>query len=454
MSRYFHSAPFPHFVLRGSLLGASLLMATPLAAMDLLESYQLALENEPNYQAARAAADASREALPQARSQLMPSVQATGSVGMASTERTSPSSLGQEVTNSFDYMSSSYGVNLRQPLFRMQNWAIYKQAKEQVAGAEATLEKETQNLGDRVASAYFNALYAEDGLVAVLAQKDAYQAQLRAATRQFEQGQGTRTDIDEAQARYDMTVAQEIEERQNVDYTRQQIEQLTNHPLNHLSRLNPARIDITPIEPTRVEDWIGKAEQHNPEIQALKHTLASAQQEVAKAAAGHYPTLDIYAQYSRSSSDANYTINQRYETSQVGVQMAMPIFNGGYVDSRVRQAVATVQQTEQQLEAAHVNMQLNVRKQFQAIVQGVAKIKAMEKARHSAEQSLISNQKGYDAGIRSSLDVLNAVMEKAKVETDLHRSRYEYSLARLRIRSLTGELDQEVISTMNKWFSS
>ena len=435
-------------------LATGLILARPVAAMDLLESYQLALQNEPNFQAARAAADASRESLPQARSQLLPSVQATGSVGMASTERTSPSLTGQELTNSFDYMSSSYGASLRQPLFRMQNWALFKQAREQVAGAEATLQKESQNLGDRVASAYFNGLYAEDSLTSILAQKEAYQIQLKAATRQFEVGQGTRTDIDEAQARYDLSTAQEIEERQNVDFTRNQIERLTNQTIDHLSRLNPARMDLSPVQPNRLDDWINKAEQTNPELKALKHGLASARQEVAKQAAGHYPTLDIYAQYSRSSSDANFTINQRFETTQVGVQMALPLFNGGYVDSRIRQALATVQQAEQQLEAAHVNLQMNVRKQFQLIVEGVAKIRAMEKAAYSADQSLISNRKGYEAGILSSIEVLNAVMEKARVENDLARTRYEYALARLRLRSLTGDLDQEVIATMNRWFDS
>ncbi|MBM3203460.1 TolC family outer membrane protein [Candidatus Woesearchaeota archaeon] len=438
----------------GICLSAGLFLAQPLAAMDLLESYQLALQSEPNFLAARAAADATREAVPQARSQLLPSVQATGSVGMASTERTSPSLSGQEVTNSFDYMSSSYGVNLRQPLFRMQNWALLRQAKEQVAGADATLQKETQNLGDRVASAYFNGLYATDSLASVLAQKEAYQNQLNAATRQFELGQGTRTDIDEAQARYDLSTAQEIEERQNVDYTRHQIERLTNQAVDHLSRLNPARMDLKSLEPAKLEDWISRAEASNPEIKALKHGLASARQEVNKAAAGHYPTLDIYAQYSHSSSDANFTINQQFDTTQVGVQMALPIFNGGYVDSRIRQALATVQQAEQQLEAAHVTLQLNVRRQFQSIVEGVAKIRAMEKALYSAEQSLVSNRKGYEAGIRSSIEVLNAVMEKAKVENDLARTRYEYALARLRLRSLTGELDQDVIAAMNTWFGT
>lgn len=435
------------------LLSAGLFSVEPLSAMDLLESYQLALQNEPNFQAARAAADATREAIPQARSQLLPSLQATGQVGMASTERTSLSNTGRDITSSFDYMSNNYGVNLRQPLFRMQSWATFKQAKEQVAGAEATLQKETQNLGDRVATAYFNGLYAEDGLASILAQKEAYEAQLHAANRQFELGQGTRTDIDEAHARYDLAAAQEIEERQNVEYTRLQIEQLINRTIDHLSRLNPQRMDLSPVHPTKAEDWISKAQESNPELQAIKHGLASAQQEVAKAVAGHYPTLDIYAQYSHSSSDNNFTINQQYSTSQVGVQMAMPLFNGGYVDSKVRQALAQVQQAEQQLEAANVALQMNVRKQFQSIVEGVAKIKAMEIALHSADQSLTSNKKGYQAGIRTSLDVLNAVMAKAKVENDLARTRYEYSMARLRLRSLMGELDQAVMAEMNKWFA-
>jgi protease secretion system outer membrane protein len=436
------------------------LAASPAAfALDLLESYQLALQNEPAYQAARAAADATREVLPQARAQLLPSIQGSASISQATTTRTVEGQrsllnpTGQDITNDFNYLSTNYALTLRQPLFRMQSWATYQQAKEQVAGAEATLQQETQSLGDRVASAYFNALFAEDHLASILAQKEAYQGQLNAARRNFDAGLGTRTDIDEAQARYDFVVAQEIEGRQNVDFTRQQIEKLINQPVDGLAKLDSARLDLNPIQPSRLEEWIAKAEKTNPELIALQHGLEAARQEVAKSTAGHYPTVDAFAQVSKANSDTNVTINQKYDTAQVGVQVVVPIFSGGYVNSRVRQAVAATQQAEQELEAARLTLQLNVRKQFQYIVEGVAKIRALENARHSAEQSLLSNQKGFRAGIRASVDVLNAIMQQAMVENDLAQARYEYSLARLRLMSLVGELDFNVISAMNQWLA-
>jgi TolC family type I secretion outer membrane protein len=423
-------------------------------ALDLLQSYQLALQNEPNYQAALAETLASREAIPQARSQLLPIIQGSGTVSTATTERTSPNFLGRETTSKFDYISKNYSLTLRQPLFRMQNWAAYRQAKEQVAGAEASLQHELQTLGDKVATAYFNALLAKDHLASVLAQKEAYQGQLNAATRNFDAGFGTRTDMTEAQARYDFATAQELQAKQDIEYTRQQLEVLINQRLTEdLAKLSPERMELNPIQPPQLEKWINKAEENSPQLNSLKHQLESVREEVSKAWAGHYPTIDAFAQVSKADSDTNVTINQKYDTAQVGVQMVVPIFSGGYVNSRVRQAVATVQQAEKQVEARRLALQLDVRKQFQNIVEGAAKIRALENAFRSAELSLLSNQKGFQAGIRASIDVLNAIMQKAMVENDLAQARYEYSLARIRLMSLVGDLDLNLITTVNQWLT-
>src|SRR5271169_6400456 len=184
-------------------------------ALDLLKSYQLALVQDANYRASRAETAASRELLPQARAQLMPNLSSDLMRGKNETASELPGPSGQSVSSFDRYISSSYSLTLRQPLFRKFNFAQYKQAQSQVASAEATLDKSLQDLLVRLCGAYFDALKAQDDLAAVLSAKQAFEAQLASAKHAFTAGQGTRTDIDDAQARYDMALAQELEANQN-----------------------------------------------------------------------------------------------------------------------------------------------------------------------------------------------------------------------------------------------
>lgn len=420
-------------------------------AIDLLELYQLALASEPTYLAARAEASASREALPQARSQLLPNLQAAGSKSRADTKRTSQDRFGQDVTEEFDYTSSTYSLTLRQPLFRPQSWAAYKQAEANMGGYQAKLDGEEQNLGIRVAGAYFDALMAEDFLAFVQAQKEAYQAQLNAATRAFKLGEGTRTDIDEAQARYDLTLAQELKAKQNVRFTKHQLEALVNLPVESLARLDPKRMDLGALQPSSLEAWMERAMDSNPQLRQLNAMLDAARQEVDKARGGHWPTVDVFMQYRKSDSDSETTINQRNDTTQLGLQVAVPLYAGGYTQSAVRQALASVERLQEQTEAARRALQLQVRKEYQSIVEGQENIRANEIAVHSADQAILSTRKGVEAGTRTPLDVLNALQQKATAARDLASAHYQYAMARIRLMSLTGSLDVESIGAVNRW---
>ncbi len=420
-------------------------------AIDLLELYQLALANEPTYRAARAEADASREALPQALSQLLPNLQGSGSRSKANTAQTTSGLAVQDVSRQFDYFSSNYSLTLRQPLFRPQSWAAYKQAEANVGGYLAKLDAEEQNLGNRVAGAYFDALMAEDFLAFVVAQKEAYLGQLNAAKRAFNFGEGTRTDIDDAQARYDLTLAQEFQAKQNNRYTKHQLETLVNIPVPSLAKLDPARMDLGPLQPARLEAWMDKTVDSNPQMRQLNALLEAARQEVVKARAGHFPTVDFFMQYRKADSDSETTINQRNATTQIGVQIAIPLYSGGYTQSTVRQALANVERLQEQTEAARRGLQLQVRKEFQSVAEGQENIRANEVAVHSADQAILSTRKGVEAGTRTPLDVLNALQQKATAARDLANARYQYAMARIRLMSLTGSLDTDSIKTVNRW---
>jgi outer membrane protein TolC len=212
-------------------------------------------------------------------------------------------------------------------------------------------------------------------------------------------------------------------------------------------------MELAPPQPARLEDWLARAEENYAGIKSLLAELEVARQEVKKAGAGHLPTVDLFVQKTVSDSDTESSINQYFDTSRVGVQVIIPLYSGGYVDSTQRQARANVEQVQQKLDASRRELGLKVRKQFQSVGEGVEKIKALGIAKRSAEQAIISTRKGVVAGTRTSLDVLNVLQKGATVERDLARARYEYALARIRLYSLTGGDDIEVISDINRWLA-
>lgn len=431
-------------------LAAALAAATlPASAIDLVQAYNAALEQDSTLRAARAGADARRERLPQARAQLLPNLSLSATRFRNRLESTTPGFLGQPVTSNLRYGSSNETLTLRQPVFRMYQLADYRQAQAQVDDANATLDHEVQNVAIRVSSAYFEALLTEEQLALILAQKTSYTTQLDSARKRFAAGSGIRTDIDEAQAALDMNVAQELEARQNVDFTRRQLQTLINQPVDGLASIDPQKLKLIPPDPNRVEDWTARAEQNSPEIQALNAQLEAARQEVEKSRAGHFPTLDAVAQWSRSDSDNVTSVNTRYNNKSIGVQLSVPIFSGGYVSSQVRQALADQQRVQEQLEATRRDLGVRVHREFRGITEGILRVRALEQAVRSAEQVAISNRRSFEAGSRTLVDTLNAEQQKVSALRDLAQARYVYLLSRVRLLALAGGPKTEAIDEVN-----
>ncbi len=422
-------------------------------AVDLLQSYQAALGQDATYAASRAAASASREGLDQAWAQLLPNISATGSRHKNDLVSTRPDLFGNLSSSQVDYNSSQYSLTLRQPLYRKYQFALYEQAKAQVQGADASQDKDLQDLGVRVAGAYFNALLAQDQRALILSQKAAYAAQLDAAKRSFQVGLGTRTDIDEAQSKFDMALAQELEAKQNTETTRRELQAIINQPVNSLSTLDAVRLELLPPNPASVAEWVTRAEETSPELRNLRAQKEAAGQEVEKARAGHHPTVDLIAQRDRSQSANATTVNALYLTTQLGVQVSIPIFSGGQVSSSIRQALANLDKVEQQYEAARRNIGVQVQKEFQGVDGGILKVRALEQASRSAEQAVYSTQKGLQAGTRTQLDVLNAQQQRVNALRDLAQARYLYLMSRIRLMGLIGSLGVEEVAAINRYLS-
>lgn len=429
------------------------LACTAASSMNLLEVYQTALEQDANIRASRANLDVGRERLPQARSQLLPSVQANVGRSYNDLNTTSPNILGQQSTTNSTYFSFGNTVSLRQPLFSLQRYFQYEQAKDQVADAEATHQRDLQELTVRVGGAYMEALLTEDQLKLVLAQKLQYTTLVDAATKALAAGTGTRTDIDDAQARLDMALASELEARQNMAYTRRQLEILVNQPVGTLSALNLRGLASLPTDLAPLESWIEQAQANSPEILSLMSRAAAADKEISKAKAGHAPQMEGVLQWSDSGNENVTRLNSRFVNKSMGVQLVVPLFQGGYVSSQVRQAVADKTRLEEALEATRRDLNLRVHKEHRGVTEGVLKVRALEQAVRSAEQLVNSTTKSRQAGVRTTLDVLNAEQQLAQASRDLVQARYVYLMSHLRLSALVGKPPLESITEVAQAFA-
>ena len=433
-------------VLLGSL---NMTVCAQTSTMDLRQVYQAALEQDSSIRASRASADAGRERLPQARAGLLPQVSASAGRNNNNLNSTSPNLLGNPVTTNDKYFSDSRTVQLRQPLMNLQRWLQFEQAKSVVDEAEANLDRDLQNLVVRVAGAYFEALMSDEQLELVLAQKKTYTALVDAAKKALAAGSGTRTDIDDAQARLDMALAQELEARQNQDLTRRQLQMLINQPVSGLAKLNVMAMKLMGPDPSNLNDWTFKAEKNSPELKAMKARLDAARTEVSKSQSGHLPTLDAVVQWTNSGSENMTRINSRYENKTLGLQLNVPLYSGGYVNSSIRQAVAEQTRAEESLEALRRDLGVRVHKEYRGVSEGVMRVRALEQAVRSAEQMKQSTQMSFKAGSRTQLDVLNAQQQYTMALRDLAQARYIYLMSKLRLEILAGNEKDETIGAIN-----
>lgn len=419
-------------------------------SMDLLQAYEAAKKHDATLRAARAAADAGRERLPQALAQLRPNVSANIAYNQNQLSSTSANFFGREQTTDSNYASSNQTLTVRQPIYRSALMAQYRQAMADVDNSNALLAQEEQSLPVRVSGAYFEAMLTSEQLVLVLAQRAAYTAQLDAARKSFAAGVGTRTDIDEAQARLDMALSQELDARENVDYTVRQLQILVNEPIERLAKLEVSRLQLLAPQPDSLSAWIERAEQNSPQLQALRARLEAARQELQKAESGHHPTLDAVAQWSRSESESVTSVNSKYTNLVLGLQLSIPIYGGGYASSVVRQSLAGVERAKEELEGARRDLGLRVHKEFRSLSDSVPKIRAIEQAARSADQLLVSSRRSFSAGSRTVLDVLNAEQQRMLVLRDLAQVRFSHLIARVRLLALVGAADDLAMQDINR----
>ena len=410
---------------------------------DLLGVYRDALVSDPVYQAARAQYQATAERLPQARSGYLPLITGTAAVTRYWLDR--------EGIPSFDYTYRTYGVTLSQPIFRMQNWIAIDQAHKVVLQAEATLAQAQQDLALRAAQAYFDVLLARDNVAFSESQKTAIDQQLAQAKRNFEVGTATIVDTLEAQARYDQSVAKEISDKADLEVKIRTLNVLLGKVPEGLVPLKEP-LPLGEPRPNDVEQWVKAANDSSFAVAIARTNYEIAQQEVSRQKAGHLPTVDLTGTATRVNdpTSASPPIGPITNLGGVGIQLSLPIFQGGLQQSKVREAVALRDRAEQDLENTQRTVANTVRAGFLIVTSGIAQVKALEQALVSTQSQLDSTILGRDVGVRTSVDVLNAQQQVFQTRRDLQQARYNYLINTMKLKAATGQLTEQDVEEVNR----
>ncbi len=417
----------------------TLALAPAVQAANLSDTYRDAQVYDAQYAAARAAWQAGQEKAVQGRAGLLPNVNVGGNVRYNDIS-------GELQDNSFD--SNQLAIRASQPLFRKQNMVAYAQSKEQVKIAEMQFKLAEQDLILRVARVYFDVLQAQDNIAFINAQKAAITEQLASAKRNFEVGTATITDTHEAQARYDIAVAQEIAEQNTLNIRVRALEKLIGKPAGALDTL--VENSLLKIESGSIDEWAQRAAESNlqAEIQRIAKTIAD--QEVERNRAGHYPTLDAVASY---SIDNNLAIGAQpidTRTGVVGLELNLPIYQGGITNSRVREAVANQEKARQELEESVREASLRTRDAWLTVNSTAARVQALEQALTSSKAQLDSTKLGLQVGVRTNLDVLDAEQQVLSARRDLAAARYNHLQSRLLLKAAVSTLSPADLAEIDR----
>jgi len=428
-------------------------------AADLIQVYQQALANDAVYASARASLAAGREKVPQGRAGLLPTVGVTGSYARNNTEF-SPFNEGATLINPITGAPAVVGsagatananlvtLSLVQPLFRWDRWETYEQSKLLQSISEAQFAQAQQDLITRVAQAYFDVLAAQDNLETIRAQKTATTEQLASAKRNFEVGTQTITDTHEAQAAYDLVVAQEFAAINDLENKKSALQAIVGTVPAALATLKPG-VTLAPPQPATIDPWVSSAETQNYGVTVSELSLESAKRDIKRNRAGHYPTADLVASSQRNKLGGVSTSSGTTTTNVIGVQWSIPIFSGFAVTSRVRESIALEDKARNDLETNRRNAALAARQSFLGVNSGLAQVKALEAAEVSSQSALDSNKLGYQVGVRINIDVLNAQRQLYSTRRDLSRARYDTIMNGLRLKAAAGSLREADLIPVN-----
>ncbi|MDB6086837.1 MAG: hypothetical protein JWN43_4718 [Gammaproteobacteria bacterium] len=438
-------------------------------AADLLAVYQRALQNDPQLREAEANRLAALESKPQAVAALLPQI--SGSA-LASKERdTGPTNLIESVNlpgqptllESFPFdghtttHNHKYGVDLKQNLFRWENWVALQRADAQVAQAEADYQAAQQDLISRVAQRYFDVLASQDDLDAQEGALASINRQLEQAEKRYEVGLIAVTDVQEARASHDSSAAAVIAAKRQVASAREFLREITGDLFDTLARpIEP--FELTTPDPVSEDRWVEMALQQNLSLVSSRLAADIARENVSSARGGHYPSLDVIAsgyKVDTNGSSINRdgtpygssTLDQNQRT--IGIQLTFPLYSGGMVSSQVRQAVYQHRAAKERVERVARQTEHDARDAYLGVLSEISRVKALHRAVESNTTALDATESGYEAGTRTAVDVLESRRLWIQARTDYARSRYDYMMNLLKLQQAAGILTEQSLSRLN-----
>jgi outer membrane protein len=438
-------------------LGA-LALSGPAHSASLLEIYQQALQGDPQIHEAEARRLAAQEAKPQARGVLLPQISATGDWTQTDTSGSSYSILINQTRN-FEQNSTgaSWGFGLRQTLFRWDQIVNLRRADKTVTKAEAVREAAQQDLIVRVAQRYFDVLAAEDRLTSINADREAISRQLEQAKQRFDVGLIAITDVQESQAAYDQSVASEIGAKRTLATAREYLREITGE---YVTELDAPEEDFPLLDPSPSNEtsWVKLSLQQNLNLVASRLDEQLARDEISFRRNGHYPTIDLVASSGENQSEGDATVDgfpslfdDTATRDQISIQVTVPLFAGGGVSSRVREAVYLHRASRQQLQRVTRETERQARDAYLGVLSEIARVKALEQAVASSRTALQATQAGYEVGTRTIVEVLNSQFALYAAITNFYQSRYDYIMNALRLKQAAGSLQVQDLEQIDQW---
>lgn len=430
-------------------------------AASLLEVYQQALQSDPLIHEAESRRLAALEASPQARSLLLPQLNAGASYESSedSGSRVQFDGTGfRPIESESESDTTSWNVELRQSLFRWDQWVSLRQADKRVAQAEINYELAQQDLIVRVVNRYFQVLAAEDRLTSIHADRLAIARQLEQAKQRFEVGLIAITDVQESQAAYDQAIAREIASKRDLATARELLREITGEYVPALS----APGDDFPLQPPSPSDqasWVDMALAQNLSLVASRFDEKIARDEIAFRRTGHYPTLDLVASSVHSSSDAVRNVaggpfdpaDADFDSDSIRLQLTVPLFAGGGVSSRVKEAVYLHRASQEQLQRVARETERGARDAYLGVLSEISRVQALRQAVASSRTALEATQAGFDVGTRTIVDVLNSQFALYAAITNYYQSRYDYIGNALLLKQAAGSLRIQDLEEIDRW---
>ena len=429
--------PTPKWLRLVALVGG-LGVAWSVQAQSLLDLYQSARSYDATYQSAKAQFDATVARGEQSLSGIYPSANLSASATQTSQASDLP------VLNGMSYNAQAGTISVTQPLYRPANWAGYLQGKKQLELAQAQLTAAEQDLIIRISQAYFDVLAAADNADYVRSLKAATAEQLASAKRNFEVGTATIIDTRDAQAKYDLVLAQELAADNDLRVKSLALDQIVG---KEGSKPKPllAPVALGHLLPDDVSQWVTLSEASNPTLAQLQTAVDVAKLETEKAEAGHKPTLDLTGSYTASNNTGSMTIPTAFtlNATTIGLVFNVPLFAGYSIQNRVKETLALEEKASNDLEAARRGVAQATRAAFFGVKTGLSQVLAYEAAEASSQSALDSNQMGYRVGVKVNIDVLNAQSQLYSTKAQLSKARYDVMLGELKLRQSVGTLTMD-----------